>query len=212
MTDNLDTSNQLRKSLLKDEGDLKDNEKIERCDTPEVKLKKIFRTISRKTLIYKELMVSEKNGPFRTISAALRAVEGPTIILVESGLYNERIRIRKPDVKIMPSNASNISDVIILNSYSSSIEVDIPQGAKCEIINLKITHTAKNDEMEEKQKEKKKLVSAFMGMKGEFLNFDEDDPRSWKSGTIGVSDDTPSLVRVKSGSLIMKVTAIELKY
>lgn len=189
---------------------LGNTEKIQKDDTAEIKLKKIFRSIKKKTIVYKKLVVSEKNGPYKTINAALRAAKGPTMILVDTGLYNERIKIRKPDIKIMPSISSQTNDIIILNSYSSSIEIDIPKGTKCEIINLKITHTAKNDEMEEKQKNKKKLVNAFIGMKAEFLNYHEDDARGWKSNTVGIDESTPCLVRVKSGSLIMKVKKIQI--
>lgn len=199
-------------NIKKDKPTLAQEDKIKNTDAPELKLRKIFRTLTKKTIPYQTLLVSEKNSPFKTISSAIKAAKGPTIILVDSGLYNERLRIKKPDLKIMPSNNSQISDIILLNSYSSSIEISIPNGGKCEIINFKITHTAKNDEAEEKQKEKQKLVNAFVGMKSEFLNYDNNDARGWKSNTLAFDDGVPALVRVSEGNLIMKDCMLSLNF
>jgi pectin methylesterase-like acyl-CoA thioesterase len=95
-----------------------------------------------------ELEVSERDGPFYSISDAIEVAQPNSTILIHSGLYSERLVITKPGLKLMPKNKSEANDIILLNGDGPSILVDIPNKGKCEIFNFKVTHTAKSESKE----------------------------------------------------------------
>jgi hypothetical protein len=159
---------------------------------------------------FEELIVHEKDGPYHSISAALLDAKPNSTIYVSEGLYSERLVITTPGIKILPRSKSQQNDIILLSSFGASIEVNIPGDGKCEIHHFKVTHTAKEEEPVNNTEEKKKVVTALMGIDKDFLNYDENDPRGWKGNTISINGDIPCLVRVKSGKLTMKVSSLNL--
>ena len=164
----------------------------------------------------KKLVVDAVNGPYFTISSAIEAAEGKTTILVNRGLYIERIRITKPDIKIVPFNKEASNELIILNDEGPTIDIDIPDNGRCEITNFKVTHSAKVEEVEDIKKEGQKLnmISALIGNDdGEVPIDDENDSNGWTSSQIDTSrENMVCLVRIRGGRLSMKDCVLSLGF
>lgn len=164
----------------------------------------------------KKLVVDVQNGPFYTIMSAIEAAEGKTTILVNRGLYIERIRITKPDIKIIPFNKEASNELIILNDEGPTIDIDIPDNGRCEITNFKVTHSAKVEESEDMKKEGQKLnmISALVGNEdGEVPIDDEDDSNGWMSSQIETTrENMVCLVRIRGGRLLMKECVLSLGF
>lgn len=176
--------------------------------------KSAIKDIAERTFA-KKLIVDQQKGPFKTISAAIEAAVGKTIIRVNRGLYMERLVITKPDIKIEPFSKESSNELILLSEEASTIEIDIPSGGRFEISNFKVGHNAKKEEKGVLDDEdKSNVISALIDTNAEeMFTYDDNDSKGWVSNNLNVI--RPSmvcLVKVLNGSLMMKACGLSLNF
>lgn len=154
-----------------------------------------------------KIIVDPNNGPIYSIKQAIEVCEPNSKILIEKGLYTENLIITKPDLVIQPRNKE--SNIIMVVNGGPAIVIDIPGDGKCEIIDVKIAHTAiseddesvKNKEIEEKEK----MIDKLFSQNNKKADFHKDDPNGALATNMQLDSSMNCLVYVKSGKLILRV-------
>ena len=154
-----------------------------------------------------KLVVDPNNGPYYNIKEAVKAAKPYSKILVEKGLYTDNLVIDKPGLIITPK--SKESNIIMVVNGGPAIVIDIPNDGKCDIVDVKIAHTAISEDDESrkdsKAKEQEKMLDKLFSQNNKAVEFQKDDPKGALAVNLQLEDTMNCLVYVKRGKIILKV-------